>query len=229
MPYVPPATDPARLNTFSDGVFAIAATLLILTIDVLHLPAAGPHPRLAQALARQWPEYLAYVVSFLIILIKWMTHHRMMEHVRRVNNWFLLLNGLVLLVVAFIPFPTALLAAYWNDAREAQTAASVYCGTYLVFALCFTALWRYATHHGRLLGPRPNLVAVARITRRYAWGLGCYVAVFVGSFYFPIYSCGSILLLALYLAWPHPTHVPGLFRRKKPVPGPIPALRNGGG
>lgn len=218
MPHAPPETTPARLNAFSDGVFAIAATLLILTIAVPHLPAVGPHPRLAQALARQWPEYLAYAVSFLIILVKWITHHIVMEHIRRVDNWFLLLNGLLLLVVAFIPFPTALLAEYWNDAQEVQTAASVYCGTYLAFALCFTALWHYATYRGRLLGPHPDLAAVARMTRRYTWGMSCYVVVFVASFWLPITSFGGILLLSLYFAWPHPIHVPPLFQRRKQVP-----------
>ena len=94
-------TDTSRLETFADGVFAIAITLLVLGIRI---PAASDD--LAKALAAQWPSFFAYVVSFLTIGIMWVNHHRMFTVNGRADHWFLMLNVLFLMGVAFVPFPT---------------------------------------------------------------------------------------------------------------------------
>jgi uncharacterized membrane protein len=109
-----------RLETFADGVFAIAATLLILNVDT----QIGEHTSdLGNRLLAIWPSYVAYAVSFLTIGIIWVNHHALMDQVERADRVFLFLNVGFLLVVAFIPFPTRLVAEYIQD--EGATAAAL--------------------------------------------------------------------------------------------------------
>ena len=115
-----------RIEAFSDGVFAIAITLLVLELKVPHLEDGG-RGRLADARPslRQWPSYVALVTSFFTILVMWANHHRMFNVVRRSNARFLYANGLLLLLVTVVPFPTALLAEYFEK-PGASVAAAVY-------------------------------------------------------------------------------------------------------
>ncbi len=113
-------TETSRIEAFSDGMFAIAITLLILEVKVPG-PAAG---HLAAALLKQWPSYLAFLLSFLYIGVMWMNHHRMFTHIRRSNDTLLVLNLLLLLGVTAVPFPTAVLAAHLGTADQ-KTCGSV--------------------------------------------------------------------------------------------------------
>src|ERR1051325_3512473 len=107
-----------RLEAFSDGVFAIAATLLILNVAV-----SSDH--LSVELVKIWPSYVAYAVSFVTIGIIWANHHTVMGQISHVNRTFLVINTLFLMVVSFIPFPTHLLSEYLLDPNNAQAAAIV--------------------------------------------------------------------------------------------------------
>src|SRR5262245_58066326 len=98
----------ARIEAFSDGVFAIAITLLVLDMKVPGSKDLPADVRLISVLGRQWPTYLAYVTSFLTILIMWVNHHRLFQHIKRTDNPFLMLNGLLLMGVTIVPFPTGL-------------------------------------------------------------------------------------------------------------------------
>src|SRR5918996_2734036 len=138
----------ARLETFADGVMAIAITLLILEIDVPHV---GEDRSLATALADQWPSYAAYTVSFIIIGIMWVNHHHMFNLIRVSNHTFLVLNVLFLMTVAALPWPTALLAEYIRDADERTVATLVYGGNMVAIAIMFNVVWRYAAQGHRLL------------------------------------------------------------------------------
>ena len=109
-----------------------------------------PGARLAEALLRQWPEYLSYVTTFLTVLIMWMNRHKLFRHIHRINHPFLVLNGLLLMSVTLVPFPTALLAAYIGHTGE-RTAEAVYSGWFVVIAIFFNLLWRYASSRGRFL------------------------------------------------------------------------------
>lgn len=104
------SSETARVEAFSDGVFAIAITLLILNVQVPS-PSAG---HLLAALARQWPTYVSFLISFAFIGIMWVNHHRLFNHIRRCDNTLMFLNLLLLLGVAVVPFPTALLAAHYS-------------------------------------------------------------------------------------------------------------------
>src|SRR5215467_1886424 len=156
-------TETNRVEAFSDGMFAIAITLLILELKV-PTPAPG---RLTAALLRQWPSYLAFLLSFAYIGIMWMNHHRMFTHIRRSNDVLLLLNLLLLLGVTAVPFPTAVLAANLGT-PEQRTATIFFNGVYVVIAIFFNVIWRYAVKH-KLLDDSTEQAA-GSIARQYAVG-----------------------------------------------------------
>ena len=158
-----------RLEAFSDGVFAIAITLLVLEI---HVPPA------AKDVWRQWPSFAGYVVSFLTILVMWMNHHTIFDMVSRINRLFLFLNGLLLLVITFINYPTALVATYLNTDGE-KFAALFYNGTLIVIALLFNMLWLYASKNGRLLSRSASRSQVQSITAQYRFGPIFYFIAFL--------------------------------------------------
>ena len=129
----------ARLEAFSDGVFAIAITLLTLEIKVPSSNTAN----LAAELARQWPSYLAFFISFTFIGIMWLNHYRMFVHIKKTDDTLLMLNLALMFGVCVVPFTTALLAAQLGH-PGARTAVVVYDAAYFGIALFFNLLWRYA-------------------------------------------------------------------------------------
>jgi uncharacterized membrane protein len=164
-------TETGRVEAFSDGVFAIAITLLILEIRVPQ-PSGGP---LGAQLLRQWPSYLSFVISFAFIGIMWINHHRLFTHIRRTDTGLLLLNLLLLLGVTFVPYPTSVLAAYLGRPDQ-RLAAMFYNGTYVGIAVFYNLLWRYVVFsHSHLLGAEVDKEAVAGIVRQYSFGPLFYV------------------------------------------------------
>ncbi len=136
----------SRTEAFSDGVFAIAATLLVLELKVPHVESG----ELAGELLDRWPSYVTYVVSFMTIGIIWVNHHAVLERIRVVNRPFLFLNLLFLMAVAVIPFPTALLADYLREGHDERLAAAVYGGIMTVMGVSFGVTWAYAVIGGLL-------------------------------------------------------------------------------
>lgn len=207
--------DLGRLDAFSDGVFAIAITLLVLTIQVPD-PSSLGHRSLASALLHNWPVYVAYIVSFVFVLIMWVNHHNMFKAIARVDHGLLLFNGALLLFVTLVPFPTSLLAQYL-DKHDAPTAAAVYNGLFTAIAIVFNLLWRYIVTHPALLRVRPDEAELASITRRYRFGPLLYaVALAIGFLYVPA-SIALSLGLAIFFALPHRP-------RSSPHPDTIEAL-----
>jgi uncharacterized membrane protein len=162
----------SRLETFADGVFAIAATLLILNVDAQ--VGAAP-PNLGAGLLHMWPSYVAYVVSFLTIGIIWVNHHTVMTQVARADRTFLFLTVVFLLCVAFIPFPTRLVAEHVRD-EGARAAALTYGITLTATAVMFQAIWLYAALGRRLLRADADDRLVRGITRSYLPGPFIYLA-----------------------------------------------------
>jgi uncharacterized membrane protein len=154
----------ARIEAFSDGVFAIAITLLILEIKV---PLPGNSPLSAQLL-RLWPSFLAYIISFAFIGIMWINHHRLFTHIKRADNTLLFTNLLLMFGVTSVPYPTALLAQHLGNPGE-RTAVVVYQGTYVALAFFFNILWRSARAH-HLLGKEVDLAAAQKISSQYSVG-----------------------------------------------------------
>ena len=188
-----------RLEAFSDGVLAIAITLLVIEI---HPPEVHEGERLAHALWAQWPSYVAYLVSFLTIGVVWLNHHRIFTQVARVDGPLLLLNLNLLLWTALIPFPTAVVAQHLGGVDEAaRTASALYCGVLLLMGLAFGALYAWITHTDRLLGqlPPPGVVRAAR--RRFMLGLVVYAAAFALSWVSAPLALALCGLMALYYAF----------------------------
>ena len=196
-----------RIDAFSDGVFAIAVTLLVLTIQIPDPKTLVPHT-LAAALLAKWPVYVAYLISFCFILIMWINHHNMFRSIARSDHGLLLLNGALLLFVTLVPFPTALLAEYMTT-PDATTAAVVYAGLFLIIAVVFNVMWWYVVRHPQLLLKRVDQRLTSSITRRYRWGPVLYLVSLVLAF-INVFACiGLNVALAVYFALPHPVDAPG--------------------
>jgi uncharacterized membrane protein len=137
-----------RVEAFSDGVFAIAITLLVLTV-------AQPrsYADLAHELGTQWPSLAAYIVSFAVIGIMWINHHSVFLHLEHVDRGLLYLNLLLLMTIAFLPYPTGVLGQALAKGQGTRTAAVVYGVVMAINAYAWTGLWLYAAQHRRLLRP----------------------------------------------------------------------------
>lgn len=189
-----------RIEAFSDGVFAIAITLLILDIKVPHYNAFSTDGGLFQEVLHLWPAFTAYFISFVSILIMWVSHHRLFTLIKRSNDTFLFLNGLVLFFVTFVPFPTALLSEYL-ETNHAQTAMAIYSGTYLCIAVVFNIMWQYAARGKRLLDKHANQCFVDNITKQYMFGPPLYLLAFIASFVNVTISVVLCLILVVLFAF----------------------------
>jgi len=183
---------PTRVEAFSDGVFAIAITLLILEIRVPH----GDHGLWA-GLVALWPSYIAFLLSFAVILIMWVNHHELLRMVRAVNYPFLFANGFLLLTVTFVPFPTAVLAA--NLATpDAKAAVAFYCATFVANALLWNLLFATIVRGG-LLHANVSAETVANVRRTYYVGVLVYMLATALAFVRP--ALGLALNASLCIVW----------------------------
>ena len=171
----------ARLEAFSDGVFAIAITLLALNLQIPHVEPNSPKWSLATALIRQWPSYVGFVTSFFTILIMWMNHHAIFKFVRKVNAHILFANGILLLITTAIPFLTGMLSEYFS-LPEARTACAVYTGSFVFVSISFNYLWWTVIRDRSLLKEELSERAIEKITRNYSMGIPLYLAAFAGTF-----------------------------------------------
>jgi uncharacterized membrane protein len=189
--------DTGRVEAFSDGVFAIAITLLVLEISV----DPGDFDHLASALLDQWPSYLAYVTSFLTVGSLWIAHHNLFKRLRFIDPVLLRLNLFLLMAAAFLPFPTGVLAEAFHASEDAERAAVVFYG---ITALIIEVLLRVGIRHA---ASQPDLwvdepvQAPARVRGR-DWhaalgGVLYTAAILVGLFVFPRIGAVAYLLVAL--------------------------------
>jgi uncharacterized membrane protein len=192
-------SETTRLETFADGVMAIAITLLILEIDV---PEAHPGEPLAAALGRQWPSYAAYAVSFITIGVIWVNHHHLFNVIERTDHPFLILNVLFLMTIAALPWPTALVAEHVRDEEGRAVAAAVYGGLMTSIAIMFNAVWRYAAGGLRLLSPDVDRAALRHVHRSYLSGPITYAAATLIALVNSWVSLGIFAALALYWLLP---------------------------
>jgi TMEM175 potassium channel family protein len=179
-----------RLETFSDGVFAIAATLLILEI---RLPE---HGTVTHGLVHLWPSYAAYTISFVTIGIMWINHHTLFGLIDRVDRTFLAINVLFLLVIAFIPFPTEVLARSFHHDLEA--AAFFYGLTNVLMAFMFSAVWFYAAIRRRLIRADADQRLVSGISRSFAPGVPSYLVAMLSALVSPWLAVALFAAIALF-------------------------------
>jgi uncharacterized membrane protein len=200
-------SDTARLEAFSDGVFAVAITLLVLNLRVpltKDLTVPGQGPDVLGFLAGQWPSYLAYVASFLAILVMWINHHMLFKLIGRADRVLMIYNGLLLMLVTVVPFSTSLLAEYVtsNEVNQREVA-SVYSGVFILVSIAFNLLWRYAAKERRLLDDAAHPAHVKGVTDSYRFGPLFYVAALGLALISIPASLVLNIVLAIYFALPH--------------------------
>jgi uncharacterized membrane protein len=157
-----------RLETFADGVFAIAATLLIIDVTV-----RAPGRELGHAVLHAWPQYAAYIVSFVTIGIMWINHHACMRQIGSSDRTFMVINLLLLMCIAFVPFPTNLVAEHIRDSGL-RAAALTYGVTLTLTAMCFGSFWFYAARNDRLIAADADPKVIKGISRSYLPGAPIY-------------------------------------------------------
>jgi len=182
-----------RLEGFSDGIFAFAATLLILNLAVTETRPLGPQ------LLEIWTSYVAYAISFMTIGIIWINHHTVMHQISHVDRTFLTLSVLFLMVIAFIPFPTRLLALYIRS-DGAEAAALAYGIMLTLTAILFNAIWRYAAWGGRLLRQDADPKVVEGISRSYIFGPATYFSATLVALLNPYASAAFYVAIAVFYA-----------------------------
>jgi uncharacterized membrane protein len=176
-----------RLETFADGVFAIAATLLVLEIQL-------PGGDVGHGLRELWPSYFAYALSFLSIGIMWVNHHVVLTFIREADRAFLFINLFLLMAIAFVPFPTEVFAEHLLK-EGARDAALAYGATFIVIALFFQVFWQYA--YRRLLRPDADRREVSGINRSYLPGVPLYVVATLVAFASATASLALFAVIAL--------------------------------
>ena len=199
-----------RVEAFSDGVFAVAITLLIFNIQI----DKGAPGELFNALLAAWPKYAAYVASFLTIGVMLMNHHSLFTRINRLDRPLLFLNLLLLMAIVFLPFSTAQLGANILVPQDAPTAASFYAGNAVLIAIFFSAFWTYLLTHPSLLSPEVDREAAIRAWPRFSVGLVAYlICVPLGQFS----PTGVIVVcsaMAIYYAF---ERIPDIARRPAEV------------
>jgi uncharacterized membrane protein len=189
-----------RLEAFSDGVIAVAITLLVLGIAV---PPPESTASLGHALVHNWPHYAAYVVSFVTIGIIWINHHVMINRLRMADHSILMLNLLLLMSIGIIPFATELMATYLRQSNGQQLAAAVYSGAFLVMAVAFAALNRHIllVKAHMLAEPMP-LARRQLVLMRSVSGLVPYAVAVPLAFVSPYLTLGICAALAVFYTLP---------------------------
>jgi uncharacterized membrane protein len=176
----------ARVEAFSDGIMAIAITLLILDV---RLPSGQRNQPLLTQLGRLWPSYLAYLDSFVTIGVVWMCHHAFFRRIRHVDVWLMWANLVLMSVIAFLPFPTAVLSAHIGQGGTSAKVATAFFGLVATLqAVAWLLMWAAVRHRPALLKPCYD-ASYARVENRLGW-IG--VGVFSG--------CTALALVAPWLA-----------------------------
>jgi uncharacterized membrane protein len=184
------------MEAFSDGIFTIASTLLVIELAV---PPGSTH--LWHAVLQQWPSYLGYLVSFVTIGALWLAHSVITEYLDHANLWLMRLNLILMLTVAFLPFPTKLLAEYIREGSTERVATTLYGFSLLMTSALLYLFWRYAVHRG-LVRPDANEADVQVLTKRLKPGLVAYVALIVLGLFVPVAAVVGYLAVALYYLVP---------------------------
>jgi uncharacterized membrane protein len=191
-----------RVEAFSDGVIAVAITLLALDLPIPD-PEAGRS--LAHELASRWPSFAAFVVSFVTIGIVWINHHAMLRRLAEVDHGTLLLNLLLLLSVCLLPFSTALMADYLKATDGEDLAAAIYAGSFLLMSVLFFAMQVHVLRRPQLLQRRITPEVRDAVLRRNAAGLLPYVAATAMAAVSPYATLAITAAVAGFYAMPSTT------------------------
>jgi uncharacterized membrane protein len=202
--------DARRAESFSDGVFAVAITVLVFNLLPIADKTTGvpPSPQLTvHVLGGYWPAYLAYVVSFMTIGIMWLNHHTMLAQVTKVNRTLLVLNLFLLMGIVAIPFPTALVADHLTGqdggGGQAKVAAVTYGLVMIAISIGYASMWIYLAAHQEALGARRRIHTPRLSTVRFTAGNGGYLIGTLVAFVSPVAALIIFGLLAVYYMLEH--------------------------
>jgi uncharacterized membrane protein len=189
-----------RLEAFSDGVFAVAATLLVLNVTV---PLVGTHDSLGHALVKQWQLYVAYATSFITIGIIWINHHAMISRLRSADHSILILNLLLLMWVALLPFATSLMTGYLKEGHGEHLALAVYAGMLLLMSVAFATLnWFILFRRTKLMRDQLSLEGRRRIISRGVAGILPYAVAAALAAVSPYITLAICAAVAFFYALP---------------------------
>ncbi len=186
-----------RIETFSDGIFCIAVTLLSLEIGV-EVSHNETNAGLIQALLGKWPICLAYVISFINVLLAWMGHHGLFKNLRNTDNFVMIANGLLLMLIALIPFPTKTLGLFLQT-EALKTAVVLYTGYFVLISLAFKLLWHAASRNPNLLIHGIAKEEIKRTTKNENVGLICNSVIMAIAFVSP--WTALILSFVMWAYW----------------------------
>lgn len=185
-----------RMEGFSDAIFAIAITLLVLD---LHVPeSVDGNIDLGAYLKEQWPAFLAFTISFFSIFIMWVNHHKLFKQIYSRNTAITFANGLILFFVTAVSYPTALLSKFFTG-PSANVAVAVYTGLFVLINLSYNLLWYVAARNKELLRPGISDQAINKIKKNYLYGLPTYCIAFGLSFQNP--DIALVICIALWIYW----------------------------
>jgi uncharacterized membrane protein len=192
-----------RLEAFSDGVFAIAITLLILEIKIPHHEDIDKFGSLSWYLLNLWPSIFAYVFSFVIIGIYWANHHYLFKLFKKTDHTFNMINVLFLMGISFLPYPTAILGDYITDDLEGASAVTFYAIGITIPSLFWLTMWLYASYKGRLTDQRLKPEFIKKLTAIFVISNVIYISAVVISFFSKNIALISVIIMTLvYLKAP---------------------------
>jgi len=187
-----------RIEAFSDGVFAIATTLLVLELHIPELKNGSTSALLLQELTIQWPSYIAFLISFFSIFIVWVNHHKVFKQIYKRNTGLMFANGLILFLVSLVSFPSAILARFYLTGSK-QLSVSIYTGMFVLVNLAFNLLWQQASNDKELLRPGIDEAAIKELRNNYFYGFPTYLAAFFISFFYP--DAALVICILLWIFW----------------------------
>lgn len=200
-----------RLEAFSDGVFAVAITLLVFDLKVPPVVVGIKPLQLVALLASQWASYLVFFISFATILIMWVSHHSMFKLIHKSNTPFMFANGFLLLLVTVVPFANSLVANYL-ESSAAVVACVIYSGLFIIINIAYNLLWWSAAYRHHLLKANVPRSLIKTRTRNYLLGLPGYLLALLLAFWSPFVSIGICSVLWLFWAFNSYEREPGGIR-----------------
>lgn len=189
-----------RIEGFSDGVFAIAITLLVLDLHAPEINTVKTGAELVNYLKNEWTTYLAFTLSFFSIFIMWVNHHKIFKQIYSRNTAIMFANGMILFLVSVVSYPTALLARFF-DGEASNIAVAVYTGIFVLINISYNLLWFIASNNTNLLRPGISHSAIRKIRNNYLYGFPTYLIAFGVSFQFPAVALAINMLLLIYWAF----------------------------
>jgi uncharacterized membrane protein len=188
----------ARIEAFSDAVFAIAVTLLVLELHVPEFKTGSKPAVLLHEFTLQWPAYVAFIISFFSIYIVWVNHHKVFKQIYQRNTGIMFANGLILFLISLVSFPSALLARFYLSPSK-QLSVTIYTGMFVLVNVAFNILWQQASRDKSLLRPGITEQAIRQIRDNYLYGFPTYLAAFIISFYYP--DAALLICILLWIFW----------------------------